>query len=91
MTAKAPPPKPAGNSKLIPFYQEPKAEERKKAPMFTLIFILLGFRTGFALLRMTLAPLRMAFAQFRAGIARLRMTIALFGVAVTYLAFFIRY
>jgi hypothetical protein len=27
--SKAPPPKPAGNSKLTPFYQEPKAEEIK--------------------------------------------------------------
>ncbi len=51
-----------------------------------------------ALLRMTVARLRTGIARFRmdiallrAGIARFRMTIALFGGAVTYLAFFIRY
>jgi len=68
-------------------------------------FILLGFRMTVALLRMVVALLRMTVARLRtgiarlrmdiallrAGIARLRMTIALFGVAVTYLAFFIRY
>jgi hypothetical protein len=63
------------------------------------------FRMTVALLRMVVAPLlatvarlrtgiarfRMDIALLRAGIARFRMTIALFGGAVTYLAFFIRY